>query len=455
VAVIPFADLSPGQDQEFFSDGLAEEILNALAQLEGLKVAGRTSSFAFRDKAGDLKAIGRKLGVAAVLEGSVRVDGGRVRVTAQLVKTADGYHLWSQTFDRELRGVFAVQDEIATAVVEALKVKLLAGRAPTSREFRTANPEVYSLYLQARRLQRRDTVADSERAEGVSRKALALDPGYAPAWALLAHSVFWSRGNAGPTEEAIRAGQAEAMAAAEKAVALAPDLPDGYAARAFLRVSGERAWEGAVADMERAIALSPGDPDPLWRYARSMLGPLGRLDQAIALARRASELDPLSPAPWAVLSTLHLANGQAALARSSALRSLELQPVQDSAPVYLASVELVEGHPAAALQAIKASPDPIFHRQIEAVARWDLGDRKGSQAALDEMVAGHAHDAPFQIACVHAWRGEADLAFRWLDRALVLNDGGLADLRLEPLLGKIRGDPRMAELERRVGLPPR
>ena len=150
VAVLPFTDLSPSKDQQHFGEGLAEEIMNALAQTEGLKVAGRLSSFRFRDQAGDLQAIQRQLGVGAVLQGSVRVDGSHVRVAAQLIKTADGYTLWSQTFERELTGVFAVQDEIAAAVVEALKVRLLGGRSRTSRELRTASPEAYSQFLLGR-----------------------------------------------------------------------------------------------------------------------------------------------------------------------------------------------------------------------------------------------------------------------------------------------------------------
>ncbi len=453
VAVIPFADLSPGRDQEFFSDGLAEEILNALAQVQGLKVAGRTSSFAFRGKEGDLQALGRQLGVGAVLEGSVRVDAGRVRVTAQLVKTADGFRLWSQTFDRELKGVFAVQDEIAAAVVEALRVRLLAGRAPTSREFRTKDPQVYSSYLQGRQLQRRDSLGDWGRAEAAFRRALALDPGYAPAWAALASSIYYTHGNSGPTLQGILAAKAQALAAAEKAVALAPDLADGYLARGQLRLFVGRDWAGALADMSRAIALNPGEPEALWTNARYVLGPLGRLPQALAEARQSSALDPLSYKPWSTLSALYLATGQLTLARSTAERSLELEPKQDSAVVCLAMVDLMEGKPAAALADVRRTDARVFHLQFEAMARHSMGDRARSEAALQTLIAEHAQDAPYQVASVYAWRGEPDQAFRWLDLAFERHDGGIIDLRLDPPFRRLDGDPRYARVLTRLGVP--
>jgi TolB-like protein/tetratricopeptide (TPR) repeat protein len=454
VAVLPFADLSAAQDQGFFSDGLAEEILNALAQLEGLKVPGRTSSFAFRDRTGDLKAIGRQLGVATVLEGSVRVDRGRVRVTAQLVRTTDGSHLWSQTFDRELKGVFSVQDEIATSVVEALRVRLLAGRAPTSREFRTKDPRVYSLYLQGRKLQRRDAGANWRESQEALEKALALDPAYAPAWALLASAIYYNHGNAGPTLQSIREGQARALAAAEKAVSLAPDLSDGYLARGKLRLFVGRDWTGALADLERAIALNPGDPDALWTSARYLLGPTGQLARALAQGQRASELDPLSYQPWSALSALYLADGKLALARSTAQRSLELEPRQESAAICLAMVELLEGKAGAALEAVKRTDERVYHLQFEAMARHTLGDRERSEAALRALIAEHHQDAPYQVASVYAWRGQVEEAFHCLDLAFEQHDGGLTDLRLDPPFKPLERDPRYAALLGRIGFPP-
>jgi TolB-like protein len=456
VAVLPFADLSEQHDQEYFSDGLAEEIINALAQVDGLRVTGRTSAFSFRERKGDLRSLGRKLGVANVLVGSVRRDGSRVRVTAQLVRTGDGRHLWSQTFERELTGVFAVQDEIASAVVAALEVELLRGRRPSSREYRTSEPEVYSQYLQGRRFLRRDTVAGSRLAAAAFQRALDLDAGYAPAWAGLSYAVFYGWGNVTSARDAateLDAAKSRAEAAAQRAVSLAPEMGEAYAARAFFRVNLRQDWSGGRSDMERALELSPGDPDVMWRFARYVLGPIGRVEEAIALARRSSQLDPISQAPWSTLAALYLALERLELARSAALRSLELWPEQDSAPIFLATAELLGRRPEAAIAAAHRSSEPVYHLQFEAAAYHDLGRPRDSRAALDKLIATHAADAPFQIAAALAWRGEADGAFEWLERALAQHDGGICDLRLEPLLRGLRGDPRFKALEKRIGLP--
>ena len=453
IAVLPFTDLSEQHDQEYFSDGLAEEIINALAQVDGLRVTGRASAFAFRDRMDDLRSLGRQLGVANVLIGSVRRDAHRVRVTAQLVRTQDGRRLWSQTFERELTGVFAVQDEIASAVVAALEVELLRGRRPSSREYRTAEPEVYSQYLQGRRFLRRDTVAGARLAAAAFQRAIDLDPNYAPAWAGLSYAVFYGWGNVSETGSDLDASKSRAEAAAQRAVTLAPELGEAYAARGFFRVNLRQDWAGGRADMERALAINPGDPDLMWRFARNVLGPTGRVEEAIAVARRASQLDPMSSAPWSTLAALYLALERFELARSAALRSLELWPEQDSAPIYLATAELLEHRPEAAIAAAHRSTEPLFHLQFEAAAYQDLGRTQDSQAALDKLTATHAADAPFQIATAHAWRGEADQAFEWLDRALAQRDGGLGDLRLDPLLRGLRGDPRFKAMEKKIGLP--
>ena len=453
VAVLPFTDLSEQGNQQYFSDGLSEEITNALAQVDGLRVAGRISAFSFRDREGDLRSLGHQLGVTNVLLGSVRRDASRVRVTARLVRTEDGRHLWSQTFERGLTGVFAVQDEIASAVVSALEVELLRGREPTSREYRTSDPEVYSQYLQGRRYARRDTVATSRLAAAGFQRALDLDPNYAPAWAGLAKATYYGWGNVSDSASDLEAAKTRAEQAAERAVALAPRLAEGYDARAFLRIGLRHDWAGGRADMERALALSPGDPSIMWSFAKTVLGPTGRFEEGVALARRASQLDPVAHAPWSTLASLYLALGRLELARSAALRSLELEPEQDSAPIYLATAELLDHRPEAALAAIRRSVEKLFATQFEAIAYHELGRPREAKAALDKLIAGHSVDAPFQIACVYAWRGEADLAFEWLDRALVQRDGGLADLRMEPLLRGLRQDPRFKAMARKIDLP--
>jgi len=345
-----------------------------------------------------------------------------------------------------------VQDEIASAVVAALEVELLRGKRPSSREYWTAQPEVYSQYLQGRRFMRRDTVAASRLASAAFQRALDLEPAYAPAWAGLSYAVFYGYGNVGDTPSDLEAAKTRASAAAENAVALAPELAEAYAARAFFRVNLEHDWKGGQADMEKALALSPGDSEVMWRFARNVLGPTGRVEEAITLARRASQLDPLASAPWSTLAALYLALERLELARSAALRSLELWPEQDSAPIYLATAELLEKRPEKAMASARRSVEKVYHLQFDVAAYHDLGRPRDSQAALDQMIAGHAADAPFQIATALAWRGEVDRAFEWLELALVRRDGGLGDLKLDPLLRGLRRDPRFKALERRMGL---
>jgi len=233
---------------------LTEELLNLLAKVPGLRVAARTSSFAFKGKNEDVGAIAQKLNVATILEGSVRKAGDRIRITAQLINVADGHHLWSETYDRKLIDVFEVQDEIAQAVVAALKLKLL--QAPTSKDRRTANPEAYNQYLLGRQFYVRHNLDSYRRAAQAYEKALALDPGYAPAWAGLAAATLF-RAYEAESAAAVREGKERAFAAAEKAVALGPDLAEGYVARGLVRALAQWDWDGARSDLERALALGP------------------------------------------------------------------------------------------------------------------------------------------------------------------------------------------------------
>jgi serine/threonine-protein kinase len=454
VAVLPFLDLSEAHDQRFLSDGLAEEIVVALTRIEGLRVTGQRSAARFREPSRDLRQVGRDLGVATVLEGSVRRDGERMRVTATLVQAADGRHLWSRTFQRPLTDVFAVQDEIAGAVVQALQVKLLGGRAPSSQHHRTASPEAYAQYLLGRQLAQEDRPSASKEAVTAFQHALDLDPTYAPAWAALSQALFWGYANVDGTAEAMKRAGQEAMAAAEQAVTLAPELAEGYASRGFLRACLEWDWIGARSDLERAVALEPGSAEIRQRYARDVLAPIGLLEEASAAAQQATRLDPLSNSAWSTLAAIHLAEGNLAETRRAALRSLALQPRQDFAPTYLAMVELAEGHPEAALAAADQCESKVFALQVRAVALHAMGRAAEAQAVLDQMLLKHTADGPFQIASVYAWRGEKEQAFAWLDLALAAHDAGIMDLRLDPLVRGLSGDPRFAALLSRLHLPP-
>jgi TolB-like protein/Tfp pilus assembly protein PilF len=453
IAVLPFADLSPQRDQEYFSDGLAEEILNALAQVDGLHVAGRSSSFSFKGKDEDLRAIGQRLHVSNVLEGSVRKEGNRVRITAEVVKVGDGYHLWSQSFDRELTGIFAIQDEIARAVVAALKVRLLPGQEPATRR-PTTNPEVFNQYLLGRQFMRRLNEPDYTRAVAAYRGALALDPAYAPAWAGLAEALFWISDTA-PTQRQVSEGYDQAVAAADRAVELDPELADGYAMRGFLRGVLRWNFEGARADFERALALKPGHADTHRLYAAVVLAPVGRLTDAIGMMRKAVELDPLAAVTWANLGRFYFCNGDQANAEAALLRSLEIAPEQNYAPIHLATLQMAQGKPTQALVTAERSTSELFRLMLRAMALHDLGDDAASRRTMDDMIARFGHNAAYQIAAAFAWRGERDRALEWLERAYAQHDSGLPWLNADVPFQKLHGEPRFEAIVRKMGLAPR
>jgi TolB-like protein/Flp pilus assembly protein TadD len=450
IAVLPFVDMSAQKDQEYFSDGITEEILNALAQVRGLRVVGRTSSFAFKGKNEDLSTIAQKLHVGAVLEGSVRKEGSRLRITAQLINAADGFHTWSRTFDRELAGVFAVQEEIATAVASALQLELLT--SPGSKDLRATNPQAYAEYLLGRQLFYRSNLEDYRRAMQAYQRAVDLDPSYAPAWAGLASATYWVADSA-ESVAAVFAGQERARAAADKAVALRPDLADGYLARGLIRAIVQWDWAGAGEDLRRALALAPESPDVLFSYASVVLRPTGRLEEAAATLRKAIELDPLNARFWNALGMSLVSLGRFGPAREALERSLEINPEQTFAPASLSEILLLEGRPAEALVMARRSSAEMFRLLCAATAHHTLGHSKESQQALDELIAKYAHSAAYQIASAYAWRGEKDRAFEWLERARAQRDGGLGTLKVEPLMRGLRDDPRWRPLLASVHLP--
>lgn len=448
IAVLPFEDLSPGGDQEYLSDGIAEEILNALTEVEGLRVAGRRSSFSFKGTGADGRAIAEKLGVATVLEGSVRKEGDRVRVTAEMVNARDGFRLWSQTFDRELKGIFEVQDEIARAVVAALKARLAAGQTLSTQ--RSADPEVYRDFLLGRHFEARATRGDQVRAAEAFERALARDPRYAPAWAGLARAIGNITDAQGATNRAVVEGFDRAMAMAEKAIALDSSLGDGYAVRGELRARARWDWAGARADYERALALKPGDSSIHHGYAINVLVPLGRLDEAARVATRATELDPVSIGGWETLGRVRYIVGDLDASEAAFERSRQIAP--ERASRYHAFLRLLQRRPADALAVAEQWPVTWARLECEAMARHDLGDEMGSRRALDELVARFPGTAAWNIAMVYAWRGERDLAFEWLDRAYAQHDSGLPWLKVNPLMKSLRDDPRFAAHVRRMNL---
>jgi eukaryotic-like serine/threonine-protein kinase len=453
VAVLPFADLSAQKDQEYFSEGLSEEILNALAHLDGLHVTGRSSAYAFKNRGDDLRAIGEKLNVGAVLEGSVRKAGNRVRVTAQLIDIGNGYQLWSESFDRDLADIFAVQDEIARAVVAALRLKLLPGQAPSTTSHRTRNTAAYNEYLLGRQFYARFTEDGARRAMGAYQKALALDPGYAPAWSALAIQLSNIAGYE-ETPAAAAATLQRALQAAERSIALAPDLAEGHAARGLLRALLNWDWRGAQEDMDRALALAPGDADTQRRHGL-LLAMLGRADEAIAATRKAIEVDPLSPANWVNLSEYYMWTGRLGTARSALERALEISPDLADAHHAMPMLLLLEGQAARALPEIQRNPSEKVRLAGTAVAQHALGHATESQQALDALVAKYGDLSPTVIASVYAWRGELDRALEWFERAYARHDIDLARIREKETLSRsLRDDARYQALLRKMNFPP-
>jgi len=451
IAVLPFVDMSQAHDQEYFSDGLSEELLNLLAQMPQLRVIARTSSFAFKGKEVGVADIAKTLGVAHVLEGSVRKSGDTLRITAQLIRTTDSSHLWSETYDRQLTDVFKVQDEIAAAVVAQLKVKLLPAQQVTNPH-RTANTEAYNQYLLGNQFFNRSTTDGYRRAIAAYNRAIALDPNFAAAHAGLCYAELYAGDYAESVDENA-AARKRATAAAEKAIALGPDVADGYAARGWIRASITWDWDGGRHDFEKALALEPGNALILRRQGLLMQN-LGRVPEAIEATRKSIEVDPLSSSAWNNLGSMYLSDpARRRDAREAIERSLAINPESDFALANLATLELLEGQPQKALDVIHRAGD-IWKQFGVAMAEHSLGHAAQSQQALDELIAKFAPVSAYQVADVYAWRGETDKAFEWLERAYAQHDGGLAGIKTDPLFKSLWADPRYAALLKKLGLPP-
>ena len=450
IAVLPLVDMSESRDQEYFSDGLSEELINLLAQVPELQVVGRTSAFSFKGKNQDLKQIGRKLGVTNLLEGSVRKSDSQVRITVQLINAQTGFHLWSQTYDRDLTEVYAVQDEIAGAVVSALKVKLLAGATPVAN--RTVNPKAYTQFLRARQIRSRSTPETARQGVEALQEVIRLDPGFAAAHAQLAVSQGWAADYAATPADATEL-QRRALASADRAIELDPTLADGYWARGNLRASVTWNWEGARSDFQKAVALNPGDARILQGYG-ALLASLGRLPEAIETTRKAAEVEPLLFSVWQALGYYQEAAGQLEQAQLSQERALALKPKFPFVHFRLGVINLQQHQPNNAALSFAASGYEPLQLLGTALAAHDLRRGPESQQALNALIRDYGYNAAYQIAQAYAWRGQKNEAFQWLDRAFAQRDGGLAEVKYDPLLGKLRKDPRYRALLNRMGLPP-
>ena len=451
IAVLPFADMSPTKDQEYFSDGLSEQLIHDLAKVSGLKVVGRSSAFQFRGKNEDLRVVGRKLGVTKVLEGSVRREGNHVRITAELIKADDGFQLWSQTYDREIKDIFAVEDEISLAATEALQVKLLGGNGqPVAPNSRSTNPEAYRAYLQANDFLGRGTgKEDVGKALAYADKAIKLDERYAPAWALRAsvQNMMAEVGLADVTE-----GFRKARDDAERAIALDPSSASGYLALARTQIYHDWDWDTANTCLTKAAALEPGSAEVV-RIRSYLSRVLGNLDQAVKLYEQAVALDPLRANSHLGLGYLLYMTGRHDEAQAELRKALDLNPQAAFAHANLGKILIAEGKPQQALAEIEKEPTDWEKLTDQVLVYHALGREQDSNAALAELIAKHDADSAYQIAQAYAFRGESGKSFEWLERAYRQRDAGLADIKTDPLLKNLRPDPRYTELLKKMRLP--
>ena len=460
IAVLPFINMSDDAANEYFADGLSEELLNVLSKIRGLRVASRTSAFSFKGGKADIPTVAQKLNVAMILEGSVRKAGPRVRITAQLVHVATDSHLWSETYDRELEDIFAVQDDIARSVVSRVRAALMGERPDASGNAqvtadvqaavkgRSSNAEAYRLYLQGSFFMNRYNEEDTVKAIGYFRHALELDPDYALAWASLSSCYLSQGANAwAPFAESAE----RARDAAARALEAEPDLAAAHWALGAVRTYYDWDWKGAESCLRRALQLAPEDSQLIVRAATLMQN-LGRREEAEAQVLRALALDPLNvDAHLASGWRLTLA-GRLPEAESAYLRARELSPQRAKVHFYLCDIHLLQGRPEEALHEAGREVDETFRLHGIGLAELARGRVAASDAALRELIRKHQSDAAYQIAEAYASRDDAGRAFEWLERAYRQRDAGLASMKIDPLLRGLHGDPRWPLLLQRMGL---
>jgi len=446
IAVLPFLNLSADKDQEYFADGLSEELLNLLTRIPELRVISRSSAFSFKGKDLETPEIARRLNVAHILEGSVRKAGNRVRITAQLIEARSDTHLWSETYDRTLNDVFAIQDEIAVTVVEQLRIKLL-GQIPRVRE---RDPEAYALYLQARYLGRLNTAEAYQQSNDLYQQALAIDAYYAAAWDGLARNYANMKGiGLLPDED----GSDLARKAAEKALAIDPDYAQAHASLAWAAAYFDNDLRAAARHLERALALESTDLDILGAAA-TLLFNLGRLDQSIAVNEYVNTRDPLNPNGHWNLCIGYQSVGRWEASIVSAKTTLRLSPGTVGAQYLIGIALLFQGEASAALEAMQREELEAFRLIGLSTAYHALGDAPSSDAALAELIDKYEKGWAFRIASVMAYRNEADRAFEWLDKAVAYNDDYLAEIVGEPLFNSIKSDPRWLPFMESIGKSP-
>jgi TolB-like protein len=451
VAVLPLLNETGGPDDEYFSDGLSEELIAALAQVKGLKVIGRSSSFRFKGQKEDSKSIGEKLGVSTLLEGTVRKNGSRVRIVAELVNAADGSELWSQAFDRELKDIFAVQDEIAKAVATSLELTLLGTEDDSEKNVATKSVDAHNAYLQGHFYFQRRDFEGYLKAVSFFDQATHLDPQYALAYAERSEAWTWI-GDLSSEDQ--KEAWSKAASDGERAVAIEPKLAEAHAALGWARFFAEWRFDEGLAELRRAQQLAPWNPS-----ANDLLAPvvvyLGQFEEAEKLARQAIERDPLAYQARRSLARLLFVEGKLNDAEAAARKAVELQPTAAGSHRWQLFVAIERGDGDAALREAELEPNERYQRFELALAHFARGDRPAADASLGELIARDRDVMAYQIAEVYAWRGEKDKAFEWLQVSLDNHDTGLLSLMIDPLVQGLRHDARYESLLAKIALPGR
>ena len=464
VAVLPFVNLSDDKGSEYFSDGVSEELLTVLQKIPGMHVAARTSAFSFKGKNAPAQEIGQKLGVAHLVEGSVRKAGDTVRIAARLTRAETGEELWSENFTRDLKDVFAVQTELAETIVAQVRDRLTGSAADSADKQKiqaevqaaekggTKNVEAHEFYLQGRFYENRHSEKSAREALAAYQHAVALDPGFALAWAGVAQTNLWLAAfSTEGGQKGFDAHLASARDAVARALSIEPDLPNGLLARATIETNFDFNWNAAAQTVAKALALAPADPNIVIAAANLEIA-RGNMDRAIELYRKAVDLDPVNAQARSFLAFNLAATKRFAEARAEFPRVVELNPAAPWAHAGLGLSYLLENKFEEAATAAQADAGEWCRLLIVSCARWGQKRVTESDAALAQLTANESETAAYQIAEVYAYRGEKDRAFEWLERARRQRDPGLPSLRKDPLLTNLHGDPRWNAFLRTMGL---
>ncbi len=454
IAVLPFADLSAERDQEYFCDGIAEELINALTKIERLKVASGSSAFQFKGKGHDIQEIGKRLKVETVLEGSVRKAGNRLRIMAQLVNVADGYHVWSEKYDCEMKDIFAIQDEISLTIVDKLRVKLLHEEKEQLMKRFTEDVEAYNLYLKGRYFWNKRTKESFRKAMEFFEQSIVEDPNFTLAYSGLADSYnllgFY---NFAPPKEVFP----KAKEAALKALKIDDTIAEAYASLAFVQLYYDWNWKDAHENFKKAVELSPGYPTAHHWYAE-YLTVVGLIDEAIVEAKRALEFDPFSLIINVLLGWAFHYSYQYDHAIEQYLKTLEMDPNFAPAHFFLGMTYVQKAMFEEAFEEFQKAKVLFGDSTLTNAALWHAYARRGKtdevQKVLDELakISQQIYVPLYYVAAVYADAGDKERAFHWLGKCFEEREMWLAFLKVDPIWSDLRTDPRFNELLKKIGL---